>query len=58
MILPLMSPETFSNQMPLPPLPAISQSVTRMSRPPALKPKQLNLQEIHHSEARFPQRVP
>ncbi len=34
MMLPLTSPETFSNQMPLPPLPVISQSVTRMSRPP------------------------
>ena len=34
MMLPLISPETFSNQMPLPPLPAISQSVMRMSRPP------------------------
>src|SRR5450432_56636 len=32
MILPLMSPETFSNQMPLPPEPSISQSVTRMLR--------------------------
>ena len=34
MMLPLTSPETFSNQMPLPPLPVISQSVMRMSRPP------------------------
>ena len=32
-MLPLTSPETFSNQMPLPPLLAISQSVMRMSRP-------------------------
>ena len=34
MILPLISPETCSNQMPLPPLPLISQSMMRMSRPP------------------------
>ena len=34
MMLPLMSPETCSNQMPLPPLPEISQSMMRMSRPP------------------------
>ena len=32
-ILPLTSPETFSNQIPLPPLFATSQSVMRMSRP-------------------------
>ena len=34
MMLPLTSPEQFSNQMPLPPLPVISQSMMRMSRPP------------------------
>ncbi len=34
MILPEMSPETCSIQMPLPPLFAISQSVMRRSRPP------------------------
>ena len=33
-MLPLMSPDTCSSQMPLPPLAVISQSVMRMSRPP------------------------